>query len=1616
MHKNHSFATKTLSVVLSALLLLGTLGTGLGVLPVLKAQAAESRSAALPMGDLTFIVPEAIYLYPNGSSWTAATSSPFQYYVNNDATNAPLAEAGTTGKIYYTYDYTFDHVNYGAQTAAISWQFVDGSFRALTGGSVSLSSNTVSSGGSVDITGGQSPSLGANVNGCYILWTLTLTDTADNKVKRTYALTYVYKPYVAPVGVMVETLNKYANDSYANQITWISGMHSITQQTSTTHDGNYYPNYSGDYGMAGFITAGDTAYVGNTAYGTSMGLNQDKTWTASAAGATKYKLAFVNTSTGTAHLNDTTGHDNEAATAWGSTSSSGSTFNVSSFDYWYKTVNPALWGRQALAAVYATPYGNITIDTSRYSDLSQIPNLGVGMMAVNNAESTYSSWYVADYSTGSRVLSYNGTHTDDSNSDSEKETYFNDYSYIIAGQGTGGWNNYGSGYDVEGVKYAGAWPRSLQNVPAATSDANAADYESTYNYAVKGMFATEDKGTIDNPDNMDYCFAHGTVQLTAKQYNKAVLRTAVQRVIAKMPSLGVNGISNGNITSCYFDANSSYKWTALQAAYKNAVIGLTTLGSDTNPYTLATALNTALDNLCTKVTVDANGGSFESLTALEYVNIGTAQSVNYTPVYSTPSKLYYNFKGWSADPDSTSGGHDVSVGYNDTVYATWQPIEYTMTLVPADDDNVNTEIKTATYNVETAGTMGDIFAANGSSLENFPQPRQGYSFWYWEVVQADADSNWAVGEVFYTADRIEERHGNVRLKAHWAEGMVDVNVYNYEMNVNGSYLNDHNRLLPADTYLTYGTTNQIITIEPAARIGFTVDMQKSRLSGTPAANGSTILKVFYARNQYDVTFVDYNGTTVLQAAKPFYHGAAPSYTGSTPRRTAADGISYTFYGWSDGVRTYTPEELAEYELTGPVTFTAVYTETELLYNVTANAGEGTVINVDEGTYTYNSEITVSAEALEGYIADGLKLYANGEEITNPCTFHVTEDVEFTTDDLETVASYLVTFYAADNSKIASVSVSEGGDASGMVTAPEREGYTFAQWSLDVTNVTENMTVIAQYTKDGATNYTFNFWQDAKLLATLVREENEEFSYPTDVLGEPAKTGFDFMGWDKTFSPAAEDLDVYAVFQPNGYVESYTLTVKFGYDTPDVTYTEQQGTAVTVEYPERAGFAFLGWTGDTGNLNRTVYTFGDADETITATWYDLTALNTAAGQIEDILAESSLYHSDYVTALNGLLTEKGEKTAAVPASAADLDDLLSRMNAAIAEAEANLLYTLYVKVDGVTVETIKDIAGASVRITTEPVKSGYSFKEWTVTAGSLVGSSTYVFAAANAEANAVWVISADSVAALRAEIEALSGDIYCAGYLAELLQDIAAIEAYDLNDPANNDAVAELMEALIAKLGTKDQNKHKFTVFAGYDPANEPTCTAGGSALYTCENGCEGVSVAKPADPLGHDWGEWETVTPADYGVDGEEKRTCARCGEEETRVLSLMDQSDKAVRFVPMDNMYFLLDVGEGQVIRRVATYRWFSTQQLRFKPVIGADFAFPDYIIYLDGEVVQPGADGWYVVPASPNLAVVSIAGVVDDNPFDGGSSSSGKVSFWEWLSNFFRSIVSFFQRLFNR
>ena len=63
---------------------------------------------------------------------------------------------------------------------------------------------------------------------------------------------------------------------------------------------------------------------------------------------------------------------------------------------------------------------------------------------------------------------------------------------------------------------------------------------------------------------------------------------------------------------------------------------------------------------------------------------------------------------------------------------------------------------------------------------------------------------------------------------------------------------------------------------------------------------------------------------------------------------------------------------------------------------------------------------------------------------------------------------------------------------------------------------------------------------------------------------------------------------------------------------------------------------------------------------------------------------------------------------------------------------------------------------------------------------------------------------------------------------------------------------------------------------------EPTCIENGYTLYECVR-CGDEYRDDETEALGHSYGEWETVVPAECESAGEEIRTCGHCGNVETR-------------------------------------------------------------------------------------------------------------------------------------
>ena len=121
-------------------------------------------------------------------------------------------------------------------------------------------------------------------------------------------------------------------------------------------------------------------------------------------------------------------------------------------------------------------------------------------------------------------------------------------------------------------------------------------------------------------------------------------------------------------------------------------------------------------------------------------------------------------------------------------------------------------------------------------------------------------------------------------------------------------------------------------------------------------------------------------------------------------------------------------------------------------------------------------------------------------------------------------TYTVTFKDWNGTTLKTQTVEEGSSASAP-SNPTRVGYTFTGWDKAFTNITGDLTVTAQYTIKTYT-VTFKDW-DGTTLTTQTVNHGSSATAPSK---NPEREGYDFIGWDKSFTNITSDLVITAQYK------------------------------------------------------------------------------------------------------------------------------------------------------------------------------------------------------------------------------------------------------------------------------------------------------------------------------------------------------------------------------------------------------------------------------------------------------------------------------------------------------
>jgi len=404
----------------------------------------------------------------------------------------------------------------------------------------------------------------------------------------------------------------------------------------------------------------------------------------------------------------------------------------------------------------------------------------------------------------------------------------------------------------------------------------------------------------------------------------------------------------------------------------------------------------------------------------------------------------------------------------------------------------------------------------------------------------------------------------------------------------------------ADTESYRGTTDTEakLTNPTKSYAGFTFDDSvPGTVTAAPiAGNGTTILKLYFKRNNYAMT-INYNGSgeTTKVVNVPFgatmelYLGA-PTWQG------------HAFTGWSPASQTTMPAQAVE--------FTAQWSLNN--YTVSFNSNGGTEVADQAVGYGYKaSEPAIPAKddlVFGGWYSDSA--------LTSAYDFATQVTADFTL-YAKWLRSYTVTFDSSGGSTIDNQTVNEGAKAIAPI-APKLEGFVFSGWfhdsgltsayAFETEVVTANITLYAKWAEAPKNSYTVSFISNGGTeVADLTVEEGAVATAPS----APTLIGHTFEGWytdseltstssfNFSTTPVTGNLTLYANWTLNSYTVSFNSNGGSAVANQTVEYN---GTATEPVAPERQGYVFSGWYRDLAGTDQYVFTSPvTANLTLYANW-------------------------------------------------------------------------------------------------------------------------------------------------------------------------------------------------------------------------------------------------------------------------------------------------------------------------------------------------------------------------------------------------------------------------------
>ncbi len=718
---------------------------------------------------------------------------------------------------------------------------------------------------------------------------------------------------------------------------------------------------------------------------------------------------------------------------------------------------------------------------------------------------------------------------------------------------------------------------------------------------------------------------------------------------------------------------------------------------------------------------------------------------------------------WYADPSYATGtkvtaSTNVAINADHTLYAKWNPIDYTITY------NLNggavSGNNPTTYNIET----GDIALKAPT--------RAGYKFIGW------TSPDFAGMKTSYTIPAGST--GAKTFTANW-----ELSGYTINYNLDGGQNNANN---PS----SYKVSDTVTLLAPTKKgyrfVGWTGDNGSVPETTVTIAAGSTGEKSYTANweiETYTITY-DYDGATTTPTNPTSYTVNTATFTLENPER-----FGYTFSGWTCNNDALSGKNvtITKGAVTGNLTFKAIWAENgahTVSYVLNGGKVEGSnpasykdgdsfsIVNPTKDGYTFAGWVKTVGSASEAATKSAKILATDADDITFTATWNV---IDYTIN------------YNLNGGRIASAQTNPASynaeSAAITLVAPVRAGYTFNGWTgTGLSSATKVVTIETGST--GNRNYTAS-WKanDYTITYNLNGGADAGFrksytSATNATIGAPVRAGYTFTGWSVAFTNftwnsgtisadgkfaaksnsfysdgivlrsgntynltgAVSDVKMYAFDKSGALIGTFTTSITPSKDCVVYIVADNQSSADSLRATklELAGatptsFALTAETADIfGNAGNMEMTANWSDDTYTITYvYDSTlswGVDSEGKPLADPNPTTYKYSSSDILLKNpsktGYTFTGWEYNGVVsPSTVIKSGSTGNRTyTAVIARTEYNITYT---GIDGATVSgnpATYNVDSSDITLN-NPTKTGYVFEGWVGTGLSSASKSVKI---------------------------------------------------------------------------------------------------------------------------------------------------------------------------------------------------------------------------------------------------------------------------------------------------